>query len=276
MKLLVWCLSLLILSTGCQKTIVKEVSPANVQAEGTIDSGGGNAIDGRPIDSYAFDPFLREEIKDSIVPLINELSKVNIKFAAAMLNLLREKTWFLVPVELDKIPAKNIGVSFPNDQMALQTRREIYIDSRQFNPADISDRTTLMMHELLMGMRIYRFNNSRYHCIAKATVKLLDGSKADDFKKARDKCIRENPNSGKDDLLNKISLNTDDYELIRGLTAKFMMKSDNISEAELDSWLIDARLMDPTESRYFNADGSPNELGLSALPDYVKPTDKLD
>jgi hypothetical protein len=275
MKLLTVSLTFLaLLSMGCQKTVVTEltVSPpaSDSTVDGTIDSGGGNSVGGRPIDSYAFDPFGRDEIKDTIVPMITQLAKTHLKFAGALYNILREKTWYLVPVELNKLSAKEIGVSFPNDQMALQTRREVYIASKLFNPAAEEDRATLIVHELLMGMRIYRFNNDRYLCIAKVTTKLLDGSSYEEFKKAKDQCYRDFPSTGKDDLFNKISLTTDDYELIRGLTARLMRHSEDVSDAELDSWLIDAHLMEPSESKFFNTDGTLNSLGISSLAETAK------
>jgi hypothetical protein len=256
-------LLLTVLAMGCEKTIIREVAPGPEQGrvdpdgDGTVDSGGGNCLPGdKCLEEFAFDIEERDEARDVVLPIINRLAKTHLRFAGAMLHILKERTWYLVPVKLQELPAKDVGVSFPSDQVALQTRGAVWINSNLFNNLQPQSRARLILHEVLMGLRIFRYAKLSDRCIAKAMTKRLDGSKNEDFMKAKNQCFREFPDLGGpgDITREKMSISADEYDMIRALGIKLYSRSNEVTEAELDSWLIAAGLMERQESRFFSGE----------------------
>ncbi len=136
--------------------------------EGTSDrGGGGNLIDGKPIDFYAKDITLLPEYRKFIEPIDSKLSGLTPAMPRRLLRAAAlAKTWYLVPVPLKDLPAERIGAKFKTTQGAIQTDKEVFITTLEWEKNSEQDRAMLLMHEIVMAYFRFKFSDLAVHCSA--------------------------------------------------------------------------------------------------------------
>ncbi len=132
-------------------------------ADGTGDSGGGNLYKGKPLESYIKNPQDLDSFKTFVQPMLDTVdhSEVGYIFRGMFLS----KVWYFVPGPLNALPSNKIGSSIPTDQVALQDFDSIWIDSNLFDKMMPEDQAKLLVHELLMGAKLLRFDSYKHACL---------------------------------------------------------------------------------------------------------------
>lgn len=253
-----WVGKILILATtaaclsACQKpTRTKEVTwetQPNSQSQvnqGGIDSGGGNGIDGRLLESFIQDP--QADLGPTstwVKSLLDRINKIYPPLAADFAHILHDRDWYFLPVKLKCLKAASIDVYVNDvdlDQFALQNSKEIYFDDSLFKQATEDNRERVVLHEMVMGVMIMQFTDTYDHCMAQASEFLLtDKSK---YNSASNKCSSTYQlaslfpiNKG---LVSHIRLSNDDYHAVRNLTSKLFKHPDQVTAPELQGILRD-------------------------------------
>lgn len=127
--------------------------------DGTSDSGGGTGIDGKVFESYIVDPTQLPAYKQHLEPLFKNIKREkedDFHFG----RIFKVKTWYIAPVDLDKVGKDALGISFmksETQQIARQTMKEVWIDQRIYNQMSGSDQSDLLLHELIMNMYFFKF-----------------------------------------------------------------------------------------------------------------------
>jgi hypothetical protein len=146
-------------------------------ADGTSDSGGGTGIDKKVFESYIIDPTELPAFQKFVKPLLQNIKASDPKNPNKYDRIFKMKTWYLAPVELDKIKNNLLGVSFiksETQQIARQTMKEVWIDKRIFEKMTMQDQAELLIHEFVMGQYFLRFMSIKDLC--KISI-MLEGEK---------------------------------------------------------------------------------------------------
>ncbi len=207
---------IVLMASSCQQNAVKnETVDIAAHSQGPGDGGGGDTCNGKLIESYKLDIRTLPEYKKHITPLINRISplqKNETYFTFRDLISPTNKTWYLIDCKLDILSKHRKGLYLDTDQTAIQTKKEIFIDARQFQKLNTENKAKLLLHELLMG--VYMTNEFSYTDICN-----LDEVKA--------KCINSRlytsdnffmPDSHNPERVLP-SLTANDHQNIRALTA---------------------------------------------------------
>lgn len=135
-----------------------------VVAQGTADSGGGNTFKGKPIESYAVK--LRElpAFKSVVLPVVDGF-RYHTGLHVAVETLLKHKMWYLIPGKLDTLPKEKIGTAIATDQAALQDFKQVWINSEIYDAMSEEDQGRLLLHEILIGLRILKFDSLKEECL---------------------------------------------------------------------------------------------------------------
>lgn len=236
--------SLLISLVACQKTekiIIERDTSGRGESPlqigdleyGGIDGGGGNGIEGKPLESYQISLADIEEFDTHIIPMIESLKRSFPELASDMVYLSKERLWYFVPVALNKIPSFKIGTFFQTDQIAIQSRSEIWVDERLYLKMDTESRVQLLVHELLMGVKILEASSSLEKCFVEGA--LLESEKA--YKAHRSSCMgRYSVNSDLNGLFKSdsvLKISEDDYAFIRRLTMTLLDSQEEIDSEDL-------------------------------------------
>lgn len=201
--------------------------------DGTSDSGGGNGAGDRAYEAYIVRPEQLPAYKALIEPKITKILNLSPGGAAVALPILQRwlfyKTWYVAPVSLDTISKDVIGVSFSSDQtqqLALQTKKSIWIDSSKFQRMDMQNQAALIVHEMVMSLYYLRYKSWEDIC----SEKIYPG-------------IQCKP--GESDVLNEMfpgstpkPFDSDDYENIRSVTGILLEEFKFQSAQEIDDFLI--------------------------------------
>ena len=257
LKSLKWALSVLVLVLGaCSShedttTTSKVTDPLAKPASGGTDSGGGNGIQGQPLESFSKPVSSLPEFK-RVQVVIDNLSKNCPEVAADFVHIVKERTWYFVPIELDTIPSTRLGVSFATDQFGLQNRREVWVSLNNFNnPKSTEDsRSELILHELGMGMRLMSYASDYDKCLDEAAIHLANEAGLGDVKNkqaydvAKDICLKNaeiaglgvgGDGSGLND--DRIDLHDSDYDNVRELTVRLKESQGHEDCDSLKLWL---------------------------------------
>lgn len=132
---------------------------------GTLDGGGGNGINGKPIESYRVNIRELPEYKKFVEPLMVFLGYSWSDPLYARLNTVIDKNWYFVPVPLDQVPETVLGAPFRTDQIAVQNLREVYVNIQNYGSDEVA-KADLIFHELAMGLRLFRFASGYQQCMA--------------------------------------------------------------------------------------------------------------
>lgn len=138
-------------------------APTGPKSDGTLDSGGGNTYRGLPLESYIQKPEDLPAFQSLVKPI---LAKINPYTAGVLEHVLKKKTWYFVPGKLSELPASKIGSAVKVEQGALQDFRQVWVASEIFEAMEARDQARLLMHELLMGFRLLRFDSVQNECVA--------------------------------------------------------------------------------------------------------------
>jgi len=128
------------------------------------DRGGGNAHEGRSIESYIQDPKNLKAYTDYIQPLRSRLSTGGLD--PLFENVLNRKTWYFIPEGLPSLNGNEIGVPVTSSQVALQNFSSVWVDQKEFLKLSTEDQANILLHEVLMGIKLLRFQSLKEQCEA--------------------------------------------------------------------------------------------------------------
>lgn len=210
--------------------------------EGGIDGGGGgNGLDGKPLESFRVDLSQQSSFQLVQKEVINKLIVRFPKLAADLMHISEERAWYLIPTELRNLPAARIGVSFKTDQIALQKLKEVWVNDLLFSKMAPREQETLVLHELIMGVRLLEFTNLLDQCLVNISIMRLTPDNDDKYKEARRDCFRKYRNAS--DIGDNIGLGKDikledyDYETIRDITSTLLTRIDSFDPQELEDYM---------------------------------------
>lgn len=145
-------------------------APAPHAAMGTGDTGGGNGVNGAVFESYVRDITTLPEWKTYIEPIHQKFMSIakDPKYPNRIMRIMaRSKKWYFVPLALGDIPKDRIGLDITSDpiqQFALQTRKEIWIDSKLYEQMSDQKKALLLVHEMIMSLYLVRFEDFTTLC----------------------------------------------------------------------------------------------------------------
>ncbi len=161
--LIAWILTIFV---GCKP---RGQSPAHTppasMTQGTADSGGGNTFNGKPLESYIVDITLLPAFKNQVEPILEDLKYFSVGNYAFQF-LIKNKAWYFIPEDLTTLPKEKIGSAVHSEQAALQDFKQIWINSKIFDAmTSEEDQAKLILHELLMGLKLLKFDSARQECL---------------------------------------------------------------------------------------------------------------
>ena len=223
-----------------QSGLIRKLLEKNAIISGGGDAGGGNLLNGKPIESYSLDIKSSPEMKKALT-VIKPLMNVAFHNLNSTLDfVVNNKTWYMVPVTLSTIPSSELGVSFPTSQGALQDFEEIWIDQNLFNSMSFNNRVLLIVHELFMGLKVFSFESYYQQC---KTNKPFNNDCLK-YKSAQDR--------------KTLNVNLNDYQDIRNATS---IVSKNFADLESGNYFRNLKRM---ESAIYDGGGFDS--------DFIKPS----
>jgi hypothetical protein len=123
-----------------------------------MDIGGSNTILGKPVEDYIINVQSLPEYKEILQTVFDRLDYVLPSLSRTLRAALHtQRTWYLVPIELKKLPNTVIGI--PSDtltgQYALHTKKSIWIsDLERSKTEDLQSAATHILHEIVMSLRV--------------------------------------------------------------------------------------------------------------------------
>ncbi|NQZ01824.1 MAG: hypothetical protein HRT45_14270 [Bdellovibrionales bacterium] len=181
-----------------------------IETIGTGDGGGGNTCKGKPFESYALDVENHEAYKTHIAPKLEQMGEAS-QIRQVLTHAVSTKTWFLMPCEFNKLSAEKIGTLSKNQQGALQSMEEVWLSqpaledefgNKVYEGAEL-DFAKLIVHEMLMSIRLLKFESAKNKCLALAP----DSNYCNNTDEARSGAPKD--------------LTDEDYSDIREATTKF-------------------------------------------------------
>jgi hypothetical protein len=178
-----------------------------LQSQGTVDGGGGAGINGKPIESFQqklMDKSVFPEFEDYILPVLKDVARIypppnSIDYFGSIAgHLIKNRSWYLVPIELKQIPNAKMGIPFSTDQWAYQTAGSIWISSLHYT-GNAKDKATILLHEILVGIKILRHLSDHEQCLA--------------MRGEEEPCARQD----REPFHKEIKLTTQDYDQVRSV-----------------------------------------------------------
>ena len=189
---------------------------------GTSDSGGGNGFNGKPLESYKFQPMDRPEFKIYLEPLFKRTQPETKILYNRLRYVLTKKSWFLIPTDLTALPSERIGASFNTDQLALQNFDEIWIDQRKFEALKSDEmRAKLILHEMVMALKILKLESTNGLCMS-----VIDPSASDSEALKDCRTFDKSPRKA-------FELSKRDYSEIRSITEEIFTRRNEISAVRI-------------------------------------------
>lgn len=132
-------------------------------ARGGQDSGGGNLVDGKTLESYLVEPgtlpgYARLHVQLETLEKVRE-SKIHLRGAL-------EKNWYLIPGPFSKLPPERIGAAVVGEQAALQDLSAVWIDKNLFEKMSEDEQASLLLHEIILGFRLLDLDSKYVQCRA--------------------------------------------------------------------------------------------------------------
>jgi hypothetical protein len=155
--------------------------------QGTSDSGGGTGFDGKVFESFIVDPLELPAYKQYLDSLLKNITAAKGQKPTRYSMFFELKTWYIAPVELDKIKKDVLGISFINSatqQIARQTSTEVWIDKKIYDDQMKSEeeRAKLLLHELVMNMYLIKFMSYNDICRVEETSRQVTPEERDSCK----------------------------------------------------------------------------------------------
>ena len=244
--------------TPHDKSGLQDAISENTSSQGTIDGGGGNMINGRPLEDYIVDVTQLPEYEAFISGLIEKVQEASIYhmgYGYNLSNVLKSaidlKTWYILPVRLESIDREKLGLPVYSDQYALQTHNEVFIDGPlREEIKDMSALGKILLHELVMSAKLLKFSSERRQC---------------EFYNSSGALCLELDNTDE-----TIQLSEKDYAGVRALTnhlwsIRSIEELDNVKLLEVLSRSIEVPLFSNWDFMYkvateFNMDFAPEDL----------------
>jgi len=236
-----------------QKEVIYEtqqlVHDGGKSNQGGTDSGGGNGLSGKPLESYRID-INSQEVFSKVKTIISNVGQNFPELAGDMWHVAQDRRWYNIPSSLDAIPSERIGVAFATDQLALQNLGEIWIDGKLFGAMTTDDRATLLLHEILMGVRLMNFQDDLDKCLASIafeSMSMSSDAQKSKYQADRKNCFLRNGGLGggggggspliPDPQSPNINLSKADYENIRSLVIQLNSSNGSVDGFELKQWM---------------------------------------
>jgi len=210
------------LSQQEQKFIIQNVlKKKGLISSGGGDAGGGNLLDGRPIENFASDMSGTPEMIQAI-RIANLIGDVKFQSLNKIIkSIVEKKTWYLVPIHLPALSEDKIGTPFASTQGALQDFEEVWIDKNRYDLMSFKEKVILLVHEIFMGLKIFKSESIYQQC--KWAEPFYEG------------CLKfESINSRK-----PLLLTPSDYQDIRKLGAQFSRNYDLLMTSTYRNELIE-------------------------------------
>jgi hypothetical protein len=236
--------------------------PSGISSDGTSDSGGGTGIDGQVFESYMVDPVALPAYQQVLHAMLARITPENPAEPFDYQSIFKIKTWYIAPVDLDKINKDVLGVSFlktETEQIARQTSKEVWIDKRIFDRMPLQRQAELLLHEMVMNMYFFKFMTFTELCNVSRTAGIHASQGRESCEKSAPLLEQALPAES------KRPLNAADNESIRFVTAWLIQNlqhpvSVNTFYDVLQSQGFDKRLFHPTRE----GSGEPkNEIHVS-------------
>lgn len=242
----------LLLTMACKKQVtVIQTAPVTesyrneAQQGGTDSTGGGNGIQGKPLDDFILNVSETPAFISFVKPVIQDLSQNYPELAADFYHISIERDWYFVPTDLDQISKNILGVYARTDQMALQDLNKVMVDSNLFAQMQERDQAILLVHEIVMGIRLLKYKKTQDLCMATAARVIVAENDYQKYYSLKKKC-RETYPFIPGTQNEKFSLNSDDYDFIRKLVKK--ITAPVIDYPELKSLIEDNKFRDYTKN----------------------------
>jgi hypothetical protein len=216
-------------------------APPKTEQGGIDGAGGGNGVQGKPLESFQVDLNSVSAFQKLRLNVINKLAPRLPRLAADLLHIAEERTWYIIPIELKKLPSFKIGTFFPTEQYALQGTKEVWMSDLYFSDMKPKDQQKLILHELLMGVRLLEFTNILDQCLVGIAVGKLPGADPDLYSENRRDCFHKNRDAA--DLGDSvgigrsIELSDDDYQSIRYLAGLLIDRAASVNAKEIEDYM---------------------------------------
>lgn len=198
-----------------------------LESQGTADSGGGNTFMGKPLESYKINPRAFESYKKFVKPWLESEALKGTRLGNAFENILDKKIWYSIPSELKKLSSEKIGSAVGADlqQVALQDLKQVWINRLIFEEMALGDQAVLIVHELLMGLRLLKYDSDLSECLA---FQATEAAKDPQY------CY----NNSSEEIRGKPSdLTQNDYAQIRNAAALINERNQNLTLKDLEEIL---------------------------------------
>ncbi len=170
--------------------------------DGTVDAGGGNTINGSPIEDCRYEVETDPAFEKYLQPLLEHLDREAPIVGRVIRSGYKNKNWYVVPTALPQIERARVGLVFNSEQTALTNFREVFLSQKIFShPFSVGlvaetascltlkqalqkkfsvnkftrasesllrARAVLIFHELLMSFRLLKFDSVFRDCLAQA------------------------------------------------------------------------------------------------------------
>lgn len=142
----------------------KKPNLPEVPSAGTGDSGGGNSLQGRPLEAYLKDPRSLPAYQEKLEPVLRNLATFE-TMSPYLTSILVRKNWHFIPGPLALLPSERTGATIPTEQVALQDFDSVWIDIDLFSKMSAEDQARLLLHEVLLGIKLLKLESSSRICL---------------------------------------------------------------------------------------------------------------
>jgi hypothetical protein len=125
-------------------------------------------LNGKPLESYRVDP--RSLPAFERIKAIFNSEQLPGDLKAAFDFILDRKTWYLLPAPLSTLGSEKIAWAGNTEQGALQDFKQILLDEARWQGMNLDEQSTLLVHELLMGLKLFKFDSAYNECMAFKTA----------------------------------------------------------------------------------------------------------
>lgn len=215
-----------------KETEISSALNQNNNSGGTDSTGGGNSINGKPVDDYILNLRKLDAYDQHLKPLVLKLEINYPSLAADFKHLIHRRMWYFVPGDINAISSSILGTYAKTDQLALQDLNKVWVDNNLFQKMESRSQAVLIVHEIVMGIKLMQFKSKQDLCIAKAARVLEE----ENLLKTQEKYFLEVDFCTKNYPLipglqsENFALNKNDYDYIRMLVYKIMAEQPYYNE----------------------------------------------
>lgn len=188
---------------------------------GTIDGGGGNSLQDKMLESYIVKP---QDLAgfELVAPLLKNLKKIlnyetpnSDEIDPSYYGLIEHalnKSWYLIPVDLKTLTNDKLGAPFVSGttQVAFQDLDAVWIDENAFNKMPLDEKAKLILHEIVMSLKLFKFESDD------TTILVFEG-----VKRKLDKDLQVQPTRL------PINISAEDVSQVRTVTRKLWEYQDS-------------------------------------------------